>query len=147
MYQKHSLIPVFVTMQSTKDESITDQVRRKLNFETIVIKKSTAKELISIMSEMTFSIGMRLHFLIFSANARIPAIGLSYDPKINSLLEYIGCESPIDSSEIHTDILIKKAEKLLSNKYELSDLLKEKTTLMNSYNKVDAQKTIDLLRK
>lgn len=147
MYDKHSLLPVFVTMQSTKDESITELVRRKLSFETTVIKTATARELISVMSEMTFSIGMRLHFLIFSANAGTPAIGLSYDPKINSLLEYIGCDSPVASSRIETNVLIDKAEAILLNRSTLSNSLKEKTMQMNSYNKIDAQKAIGLLKE
>jgi len=147
MHKRHNFIPVFITMQSTKDEAITQNVIQKLSFDSIIIKKATAKELISIMSQMTFSIGMRLHFLIFSANAGAPAIGLSYDPKINSLLEYIGCDSPIDSSKIDINVLLNKAEEVIKNREEISSSLKSKTNDMKARNINDAKQTIILLKQ
>lgn len=51
--------------------------------------KMDIHEKISILSECSLLIGMRLHALILSAVANTPMIGISYDPKIDSFLQQV----------------------------------------------------------
>jgi polysaccharide pyruvyl transferase CsaB len=47
-------------------------------------------DLLAHMSECSLIVGMRLHALIFGVLANVPVLALSYDPKIDQLMEQIG---------------------------------------------------------
>lgn len=56
--------------------------------------KYTSNELLGIISNLSFCIGMRLHFLIYSALQKIPFVGLPYSPKVNGFLEDMHLDMP-----------------------------------------------------
>ncbi|MCI8387250.1 MAG: polysaccharide pyruvyl transferase CsaB [Clostridiales bacterium] len=87
--KRYSLTPLFVPMHVDKDAEITDSLLNKVGFGK-VISGLSAKELCGLISRSEFVIGMRLHILIFAASMKVPMIGISYDPKIDAFLDYIG---------------------------------------------------------
>ncbi len=147
LYRDYSYVPVFVSMQNSKDDTITQKVANRLNSEYVVIDKVTASELISILKNMTFAIGMRLHFLVFSAIANIPSIGISYDPKINSLIEYIGFDTPISSKDVNIETLRNLTDTLIANNNSISETLQTKVVEMNIKNKSDAEMVSHFIRE
>lgn len=48
---------------------------------------------------------MRLHGLIFAAGHAVPLIGIVYDPKVSSFLQYIGQNNSIELNELNTEVL------------------------------------------
>ncbi len=142
-----SISPVFVTMQISKDLSICEKVIDNLDANAIVVSKCTAKELFSIMDRMEFTVGMRLHFLVFSVIAHTPTIGLSYDPKINSLIDYIGINEPINTDFVDNTKLLAKTEDIINNRNVISETLKKKAMEMKEMNKADSLSVHDLLSK
>lgn len=145
VYTKFNYVPVFITMQNSKDATICKEVSSTLDIPSVTISKTTAKELISIMSRMEYNIGMRLHFLVFSTICKVPALGISYDPKINSLMNYIGLGDPINSKSIDVNVLMETTNNIVSNRSDISESLSNKLEEMIAHNKTDAQKTIQLL--
>ncbi len=145
IHNQYGFIPVFITMQSSKDISIIGKIRERLNCEALTVNNITAKELLSVMERMKFAVGMRLHFLIFSVIAATPSIGLSYDPKINALLEYIGLSNPFDTSNLSLEELIGKTRELIENSEEISTQLKLISSKMSEMNKLDAKITKELI--
>lgn len=86
---KYSLMPLFVPMFPDRDTSITEALAKKCGVGR-VISGLTAGELCAVMGDAEFVIGTRLHMLIFAAAMGIPMLGISYDPKIDAFLDYIG---------------------------------------------------------
>lgn len=90
--EKYQLIPVFIPMHPVKDVEMTNETARLVGGRSLVIGGLSAGEVCGLLTRAEFSIGMRLHMLIFSAAMKKPMIGVSYDPKINAFLDYIGMD-------------------------------------------------------
>lgn len=54
----------------------------------------TSGQVLSIISELDFSLGMRLHFLIFSALGKIPFVALPYASKVAGFLDALDIDMP-----------------------------------------------------
>jgi polysaccharide pyruvyl transferase CsaB len=59
----------------------------------------TAPELLALTGQLDLLVGVRLHSLIFAAAQGVPFVGISYDPKVDGLLETFG-QSPVGN--VHT---------------------------------------------
>ncbi len=142
--EKYGISPVFFAMQSTKDTAICNSIKKKLVYNAPIISDISAKEMISILEKMEFSIGMRLHFLIFSAVANVPVIGLSYDPKINSLIEYLDSVPCVTSNDLDTKKLLDITEDVLSNKDKYKSELYAKVEELKNKALTDAKDVIEI---
>ena len=61
---------------------------------TVLKGEYTSGQLLSLVGHFEFAVGMRLHFLIFSALAGIPFVALPYAPKVTGFLEDLDIEMP-----------------------------------------------------
>lgn len=87
--EKYGMMPIFVPMYPSRDDFITELLLAKCGRGKI-IRGLTASELLGLLKRAEFVIGTRLHMLIFAASAGVPMLGISYDPKINGFMNYIG---------------------------------------------------------
>lgn len=95
-------------------------------------------EFLSVMSNMDIMLSMRLHGLIFATVCNAYPIGISYDPKIQNLLEEMGREKALEVEDIDADILVKQLEYAMTNLEELKEetadtaqIMREKALLNN----------------
>ena len=113
LYKKHGYSAVFLSM-NTPDNTANDAVRLISKAPNICVYENLSPEMtIGILSKMDLVISMRLHALIFASICGIPMVGLAYDPKINSFLDYLGYGSCIDLDSVNFDVLKESAEKEL----------------------------------
>lgn len=61
---------------------------------TVLKKNYTAPQLITLMKEFRFALGMRLHFLIFAALQKVPFVALPYASKVAGFIEALGIDMP-----------------------------------------------------
>jgi polysaccharide pyruvyl transferase CsaB len=61
---------------------------------TVLKGEYTPRQLLSLIGHFEFSVGMRLHFLIFSALQNVPFVALPYAPKVTDLLQDLELEMP-----------------------------------------------------
>ncbi|MGG5739975.1 MULTISPECIES: polysaccharide pyruvyl transferase CsaB [Bacillus cereus group] len=81
---------LFVPMHGPFDQNASKDIINLMGEEAHMLPyKMDIHEKISILSECSLLIGMRLHALILSAVANTPMIGISYDPKIDSFLQQV----------------------------------------------------------
>ena len=113
--EKYSLMPVFVPMYPDRDTVITKKLAHEVGCGK-VIEGLTACELCGLMKRAELVIGTRLHMLIFAASMAVPMLGITYDPKIDAFLDYIGeSERMLDISSLSDGELEAAADKLLSD--------------------------------
>jgi polysaccharide pyruvyl transferase CsaB len=61
---------------------------------TVLKGDYTPGQLVSLLSHFEFAMGMRLHFLIFSALARVPFVALPYASKVSGFLQELQLQAP-----------------------------------------------------
>jgi polysaccharide pyruvyl transferase WcaK-like protein len=61
---------------------------------TVLKGEYTSRQMISFLARCDFAVGMRLHFLIFSALAEVPFVALPYASKVTGLIEELEMEVP-----------------------------------------------------
>jgi polysaccharide pyruvyl transferase WcaK-like protein len=81
-------------MHQGQDLSVSSQVQKMMEHDSILLDDNyTSLEMIRIYKNFDLFLGVRLHSLIFAAVNRIPFIGISYDPKVDSLMAALDMES------------------------------------------------------
>ncbi|MBE6541834.1 MAG: polysaccharide pyruvyl transferase CsaB [Ruminococcaceae bacterium] len=111
--EKYGYRPVMIPMQSAHDTEISREVAGKVDG-AIFYSPSDAHEMIGIMSEAEFVVGMRLHSIIFASSAGVPVIGLSYDPKVKSLMSELGQDFVVDLDR-NTPVFAEKTLEYIGN--------------------------------
>ena len=104
---------LFVCMQSIKekDRLVIDPILNKVGG-TLIMPKHFS-ELLQIMGEAEFAIGMRYHFLIAAILTKTPALAISYSHKVDSLFKHSILEPyMLPVSDISVENLEKKMARL-----------------------------------
>lgn len=111
VYEKYGLTTVFISMNIINDPRAVHQVTAHMKSPYIIVEDKIEPEmLVSILSYMQVVVAMRLHGLIFSSISGIPLIGISYDPKLNSFIDYLGYGDCINLDDVTTENLIAAAD-------------------------------------
>ena len=105
----------------------------------------TAPELVGILSRARFVIGMRLHMLIFSGCARVPVIGLSYDPKIDSVMKRLEQPYLLSARSIRSAELVRCADTIMTNHTQITQTVTRRAEEMSAMCAEDIHRAAELL--
>lgn len=146
--EKYGFYPVFLPMQASKDMAISHAVARKMRNSASVLECShSVEDMLSIVKCMNMCIGMRLHMLIYSAINSIPLIGLEYDPKIRSFMEYTHQNLHIDVNDMTADGLKAMIDRCVIEYDEIKDDLKENYNSLREKALENGRLAIELYEK
>jgi polysaccharide pyruvyl transferase CsaB len=130
-YLKSENIPVVsLPYHISQDTKITNHLLKDYENSWVVDRELTLSEASYLLSKSRLVVGMRLHSLIMAASQNTPFIGVSYDPKIDSLLKQFNYTA---AGEIHTvsgDLLIQRTIEM----FDKEDL--EKVLIRNILNEM-----------
>lgn len=136
-YAELGLKPVFLPMNYSKDYEASKLVAELSGLPYIILPEIKEAELaIGVMSKMKLVVAMRLHSLLFAANSGVPSVGISYDPKVSSFVEYTGCGGCIELPEL--------TEQRLTDMIKLLCSTDKKAEFVESLNKVKAAERLNL---
>lgn len=147
LIEQEDITPIFVPMEGLhdiKESKLVVNLMQNKNRVKILGPNFTPAQYQRFFYHCEITIGMRLHFLIFSAIAGIPHIGLSYDDKVESLLKrtemwnYSFQLSHFDENE-----LVIQAREVLKNKELLNKMIMQNVAIMRK----DALENIQLLKQ
>lgn len=82
-----------------QDAVVVKTIAEKVSCDVYTItEKYLSDEMLAIIGNLDFLVGVRLHSLIFAAIMEVPMIGISYDPKVDAFMESIGnhCLADVD---------------------------------------------------
>ncbi len=114
--EKYGCFTVLIPMQPSKDEQISKNIMGRMQTEALIInKRLDVSDMISVVSATDACIGMRLHSLIYATIGNVPLMGIAYDPKIKSFMEYTSQKLYADICEFDSEKGIKLADELFSD--------------------------------
>jgi len=115
---------VFIPFQCPQDILASREIMKHMKGKPyLVFRECRPREIMGIINQMDAIIGMRLHSLIFAVNCSIPAVGLSYDPKVDAFMEEVGLPY-LPSLSFNPEELISAVLGLLDNKAGVVNSLK-----------------------
>ena len=113
--KKYGYYPVFLPMQMSKDYTISQNIKRRMAEKSSIIDRHLrVEDMLSVVGCMDICIGMRLHTLIYSVIKGIPLIGLVYDPKISSFMDYTHQKMYTNVSKLTADELKQLIDRTVS---------------------------------
>ena len=114
-HRQYGLIPLFIPVEYPKDLTAARKVAARLHCPyALVDERLSIAMTIGLLSRMRVVMAMRLHALRFSAGHGVPAVGLSYDPKVDGFLKYIGSSTCVPLAGVERGQLQQMLESCLS---------------------------------
>lgn len=107
---------VFMPMQTPRDTTISEKIAANIKSSKIIDEKYPVEILMSLMKNADFIVAMRLHAMIYAIHQNLPFIGLSYDPKTETLLKDFDESINIDVDAINYDDLLKAYKYIKDNR-------------------------------
>ena len=114
---------VFVPFQTLETEKENDlAVARRIASQlspqtdaTVLQERLAPQEVKALIAECDLLVGMRLHSIVFAAQAGVPVVALSYDPKVSALmtrlaLRHFDCPLPDIQSGTLRDLMTQALE-------------------------------------
>lgn len=132
------LIPMHISDDFKESEIIKNMMKNEVK---IIKGKYTPREIMGLIKKLDIVIGMRLHALIFSARMGIPFIGISYDPKVDSLIKLMG------QSELNKKNIIEQIDELFENPCKYSCSIKERANNLQIKAKFSNKLFLDVIGK
>lgn len=115
IHARTGLLPVFIPMQAELDDPICRRLLDRAPAGSLLLDHLTAPELCGLMPRLKLAVGMRLHMLIYATHMHTPAIGISYDPKVDAFLAYAGQPAPIKPDHPFADELVTLVESVCAS--------------------------------
>jgi polysaccharide pyruvyl transferase CsaB len=112
---------------------------------TVLKREYTAGQLLSLVGQFDFAIGMRLHFLLFAALQRVPFVALSYAGKVAGFLEDFEMEVP-PVQDIRAGQLIARIDRSWDLRQELRARLDGHLPALRERARTTNRLLVDLLQ-
>ncbi len=132
------------------DVAVSRRVRDLMQHQNrvhIVEEELSPAGLAARMAECGLIVGMRLHAIIFGMLANVPVIALSYDPKVDQLMQRVKLPHLcIDIKSIENTHLTRLMREALRNAAELRATIGEQTAELEQQAGSNASIAMDVLR-
>lgn len=146
-FDKYGLNTIFLVMQPSRDMKISKECASKIESGAYVVETSLSPaQILGIVKMAKFVIGMRLHTLIYGASCGTPVIGISYDPKINAVMDYIGQNRRVLAENLNSDDICGYIDEIMENHKNISDELLKKANEFSAKASENIRFAIDFIK-
>lgn len=133
---------VLVPFHFPDDVSCARDIAKLMVEDAVVLKEEyNTVEMLGIIEKMDLFIGMRMHSIVMASVMGVPAIGLSYDPKIEAAVQAAGQTFGGRVENLDIDRLLHSATELLMDRDAASAALLERVDKLRTRSR----KNMDIL--
>ena len=126
--EERGIDSVLIPFHYEQDAVVVKTIAEKLQGNVYCItEKYLSDEMLSIIGNLDYLVGVRLHSLIFAAIMEVPAIGVSYDPKVDAFMESIGGKCMSDVSHFSAERFCDAFDEMVENRDAMMAVTAEKT--------------------
>ncbi|MBO5274162.1 MAG: polysaccharide pyruvyl transferase CsaB [Clostridia bacterium] len=143
--EKYRLSPIYIAMQPSRDLAICERLAQKVD--GVILSGLSARELLGIVGRTRLALAMRLHGLIYAISSGVPAVGLSYDPKIDAMLDMAGLPYRADVRDLDAGAVCAMVDEIMAKREKLSAALLAVAEDLRKATYVDAEIAAKLLEK
>lgn len=137
---------LLVPMQAPHDVNTASRIRQVLGDRVAVLPaECSPKQVIGVVSASRMVVAMRLHALIFAASAGVPAVGIAYDPKVESFIAAAG-QVGITLREVASGMLSNRVTQAWERRHDLSLRLAERVPEMRDLAERNFSLAAEMLR-
>ncbi len=136
---------LLVPMHFPGDDVTCRAVAARMKGTAFILGRGTDyKDLLAVTANLGLAVGMRLHFLIFSAISGVPLVGIPYDPKVNLFLQAVGLPPGLSAEGLNYGDLSAAIRKVLADRERISTGIKEKMAVLRGEAKKNAALAAEL---
>ncbi|MBR6728770.1 MAG: polysaccharide pyruvyl transferase CsaB [Clostridia bacterium] len=144
----HNLMPLLIPMKYPEDLTLANRLKALLMQPSVVLESPcTAQETLGLIKKARAVVAMRLHSLIYAASVTVPTVGLSYDPKVDAFMEYIGAGKAVSLVDFSREAFALALEAALSMDDEAKQELVGKMQELKNLSKENALLAIGCIDK
>lgn len=127
--EKHNVNVIFIPFQVPEDtEMCVDVLSFMRNKGRVIAGLYGPRQVLGLVSSLDMLIGIRLHSLIFAAASGIPAIAISYDPKVRAFASDAGF--PCIDPDVTREDIVSVFDDVWTNRERKAHELKDRTKLL-----------------
>ncbi|MFW5855741.1 MAG: polysaccharide pyruvyl transferase CsaB [Bacillota bacterium] len=148
IYRKHGLKVYLLPLYLQQDLTACQKVKEYMEEEAKLIEEFIPpRSMINLIGNFDFFLGVRLHSLIFSAVNAVPFVGISYDPKVDSLLSELELESGLSTESCPLTLLQDNIDYFWHNRDLIKDKLIKKGREYRDKARKNAEMALNLLEE
>jgi len=119
--RERGLRPVFLAMEPKTDLACCRAAAELADCGAVTLAApADSRLLIGVMERAELVIAMRLHALIFAAGVGTPLVGVSYDPKVEGFLRYMGLDGCLSLEDLTEQKLLAAAEQAMTGTFDFA---------------------------
>ena len=150
--KQYRLRPVFIVMQDKYDDAVSRALTQDCaDIGAVCAEGLSAGDLIALCRDAALVLSMRLHLLIYAANAGAPFIGLSYDPKVDAMTDAYalpdGLPPRIPIRDCTADRIVHMANQILTDRETCTAAIARTAAAFRSSAREDAEQIAALLHR
>ena len=144
--EKHNVVPLFIPMQFPDDHNIAKKIISYLDIPYAMLNKEyEVSGLIGVIGRTEMVIAMRLHTLIYAVSIGVPIVGIAYDPKIKSFMEYMNLKTYVNYNESEVDKIIEMTNNIFENLEVTKRFVSNEVDKLKDLSKNDSKVAISLI--
>lgn len=134
---------LLLPMQLSRDRALVREIAAGAPESVVLSEPLRVQEVQAVLSCCRLVVGMRLHALMLSAASGVPALAMSYDPKVRAFWEQVEPDDVIDLPIAEAG----RVQQRLGQLWERSAALRERVQAFAEQQRRLAQHNIDALRQ
>lgn len=125
--RQYGLKPLFIPMQQGVDDGMARRIMEKMQERGYILENTpSGRDIMAVLSKSELVLSMRLHALIFAAGMEIPAVGISYDPKLDANLKMLAQPSAGTAESLSAETALRLIGETLTEREQRVAALGEK---------------------